>query len=867
MTASVRTASSAHVIERGRLIKLMDVARPVALLLAPAGCGKSTVIAQYLARCNEPHVRFDVRREHAGLLGFARGLAETVQTLAPGARTSVADAVASARSTTSPGGFLAGWMTSHLREFRGTIVLDDIHVAMEDDDCCDFLSSLARLTRSRLRWILAGRGAGRLPLAAWEGEGLAAMGPGEEELRFTRAEVAAVSAEAEVPANEIDMLLSQTSGWAVALSLALRLRQRSPDLRGALASARELSHDYLADQIYASLTREERSLLAVAAFLPEIDPTVLDAAGFPNAPARLNDLHRRHSILAPRDDGDALTYRCHDLFRDYIVVQVNLLGPAERNAIKLQAARALDACGRSIAAFRLYADAGDADMTLRLIERDGFDLIDLGHSDALSSAIQALPAPFASHPAVLGAQGYLCYQQGRGDESVACFNKAIAACTDAVYHAKLVVYCSLATWMRFGDPSPMLEPLIDDESLPASLRAEMTTILAGTYALFDPDRDIALLVDRARALAEEVSSPVVQSRIFCNLGRIAGLRGFAPAAREMLLRAAEGAEDAGLHGEAADAYEGLAEQVVREGEDALALDFANRSRDAAEKSGRLIELRRALHRQVAVLSTAGRWEEFDRVLARCKDVVAPDDATFKLTLMSIEALSAGCNGDFATAYASQAAMAEAIPTPFWESRMLAQARCALFLAALKRREEALAAVKGALEEGRSAPRAAAKNRYSRYTESASAICALACAIAADRETARRLLARTKHATTVAGKAMLTAVAAIVASPDSSSDGERTALARLDELMLGAYRRLFEGILAKVRGEAEGRHGLTQSELEILRALAAGDTPKDVAIERHCSVFTVRRHIRGIVEKLACSGYREAVKAARERGLV
>jgi DNA-binding CsgD family transcriptional regulator/tetratricopeptide (TPR) repeat protein len=869
MSAVVRTASLAHVIERDRLVELIDAARPVALLLAPAGCGKSTVIAQYLARCDGPYVRFDVRREHAGLLGFARGFAESVQTLAPGARTSVADAVASALSTPSPGAFLADWMNSHLRDFCGTIVLDDIHLAMEDDGCCDFLASLVRLTRLRVRWVLAGRGAGRLPLAEWQGEGLAALGPSEEDLRFTRPEVAAAFAEAELPANEIDTLLSRTSGWAVALSLALRLRERSPDLRAALASARELSHDFLADQIYASLTREERSLLAVAAFLPEIDTAVLEAAGFDDAAARLNELHRRHSILTPRDDGavaGALTYRCHDLFRDYVVVQVALLGAAERKAIKLRAARALDVCGRSIAAFRLYAEAGETETTLRLIERDGFELVDRGHSDAFALAIQSLPAQHASHPAVLGTQGYLCYQQGRHDEAIAWLERAIAASRDDVYRARLVICCSFAMWARFGDPSPLLEPLVSDESLPAPLRAELTMMLAGTYQLFDPERDFGVLFDRSRTLAEEVASPVAQARIFCNLGRIAGLRGLASTARELLVRAAERAEAAGLHGEAADAYEGLAELLVREGEDAQGAQFADRSRDAAEKSGRLVELQRALHRQIAIFSSAGRREELDRALARCRDVVPPDASNFKLTLMSIEALSAGSDGDFAKAYAIQAPMAEAIPTPFWESRMLAHARCALFLAVLKRREEALQAVKCAIQEGQSIHRAVAQTRYARYIESASALCALACAIAADRETARRLLARTKHASTPAGKAMLTAVAAIVETAGASGDAVSAALARLDEVMLGGYARLFEAILAKVRGETEGRHGLTQSELEILRALAAGDAPKTIALERGCSVFTVRRHIRGVVEKLGCSGYRQAVKIARERGL-
>jgi ATP/maltotriose-dependent transcriptional regulator MalT len=866
MTQSTLT-SSAQVVERDRLLELIDPACPVTLLVAPAGCGKSTVLSQYLARCREPYVRFDVRREHAGLLGFVRGFAEAVQSFAPSARISVADAVTSALSMPSPGEFLAEWITRNLPAFSGTVVLDDIHLAMEDAGCCDFLDALVRLTSSRFRWVIAGRGAGRLPLSAWQEDGLVAFGPSEEDLRFTRAEVA-VFGEAELRTTEIDALLSQTAGWAVALSLAMRLRRRSPDLISALASARELSHDFLADQIYASLTPEEQSILAVAAFLPEIDVAVLQEAGFHDAGARLDELYRRHSILTPLDNASAqaTTYRCHDLFRDYIVAQVNQLSVTERNAVKLEAARALDVCGRIIPAFRLYAEAGDADTTLYLIERNGFELIDNGHSDALSVALQSLPAHYASHPAVLGAQGYIYFQQTRYDEASAWFNRALIVARDDYYRAKLAVFYSMAMFARIANPTAILEPLAENELLPIPLRAELLTLLAGSYVQFEPQRDIAELYDRALALTGQIPDPAVQTFILNNLGKIAEIRGLPHVARNLLLRAVHQAEAAGLHGTAADAYEALSLQAMREGEDAKAMDFAERSREAAEKSGRIEDLRGALHRHVSLLSISGRREELDRTLGRCKDVMRPEDIMFNLTSMSVAALSAAWDADYEKAYAIQTTMGETLPKEIWDARMLAHARCALFLAALKRRDEALVFVKRALEEHDANAETAAQPRYARFVEFSAALCAFSSAIVADKETARRLLARTKKPRTASGAAMLAAVSAIVDAPDMHGGAVTAAFARLDEVMLGGYTRLFERILSTLRGEAEARHGLTQSELEILRALAAGDSPKTIALERGSSIFTVRRHIRGFVDKLGCRGYRQALKVARELGI-
>src|SRR5271154_4522225 len=94
----------------------------ILLLLAPAGCGKSVALQQFLAGHEIPSVRYDVRPEHGSLLGFVRGLADAAHEIAPGARATVAEAF---RNAGSPSRIdLADWMSTHLRHFRGTIAID-----------------------------------------------------------------------------------------------------------------------------------------------------------------------------------------------------------------------------------------------------------------------------------------------------------------------------------------------------------------------------------------------------------------------------------------------------------------------------------------------------------------------------------------------------------------------------------------------------------------------------------------------------------------------------------------------------------------------------------------------------------------------
>jgi ATP/maltotriose-dependent transcriptional regulator MalT len=90
-----RTDSGAFVpIERPRLVERLSVSAsfPIALLVAPAGYGKSVVLRQYLRSLRQPCARFALRAEHATLLSFLRGFAEALGDGAPHAITALAGA-------------------------------------------------------------------------------------------------------------------------------------------------------------------------------------------------------------------------------------------------------------------------------------------------------------------------------------------------------------------------------------------------------------------------------------------------------------------------------------------------------------------------------------------------------------------------------------------------------------------------------------------------------------------------------------------------------------------------------------------------------------------------------------------------------
>ena len=61
--------------------------------------------------------------------------------------------------------------------------------------------------------------------------------------------------------------------------------------------------------------------------------------------------------------------------------------------------------------------------------------------------------------------------------------------------------------------------------------------------------------------------------------------------------------------------------------------------------------------------------------------------------------------------------------------------------------------------------------------------------------------------------------------------------------------------------------LSSRELEVLRYLAAMQSTAEIAATMFISVNTVRTHIRSILRKLGVSRRNQAVRRARERGLL
>jgi len=867
--------SSNALIERRRVGRRLaaSASHAVTVVLAPAGCGKTVALQQHLATLDVPYVRYDVRPEHGSLLGFVRGFADVVRGIAPGARGTVASAVANALNAPAPETLLAAWMSTHLANFPGVIALDDFHHTDGDPACAQFVAALIGQTKEHTRWILASRSAQHLPLSSWIVYGDAAIPIDESDLRFTplEAQEAARASRSSLESGDVDRLLETTAGWATAFTLALRVSEYSPDVQSAAATARRLSYEYLAEHVYRALSPHERELLSIAAILPEIEVDVLEKAGFGRAHVVLNDLQRRATFLslAPPDPSGVAQrrFRCHDLFRDFLINELDLAGEEASNAAHLRAASALRECGRIIPALRLYTKMRATAETLELLKAHGFELAEQAHGDAIAAAIDSLPeGERGAHPVVLGLRAQLERAAGHYDRAEALYERAIAACDDRHLTATLVAKLSGARLSLGKNPSDLLEPMAADLGLPPALRGELLSLLGVSYARLERHKGLDGLLDEIEALALEVDSEMTRAQMLHQLGTAAFLHGDGERATRALGRAAELATSQGMFRLASLAYTSIGSNAEMNLDDRpKALLAAENAADAALKAGEFFPARYALARQIDIEIHRGDRERLAQLLVDYAKLPGPDHPQLMKATMFARAMLAAWDGQFEEACRLQIDVSQG--QSFAEDRILAKAVCALLLAGAGRRDEALLYVAESLGDARATntPRPS----MARAREIARAFCALVESLAGRTTAANRLLQKKARASTPVTDALLDAVSTIVRSPGGSPAAPELAPAfeALRQHWYGGYVLLVEALLRAHAAASAGGVRLTPTEISVLRSLADGRTPKEIALSIGSSVHTVRWHIRQIVTKFGCSGREQALRAAHAHGLL
>jgi LuxR family maltose regulon positive regulatory protein len=344
-----------------------DDSRPIVAVVAPAGYGKTTLLAQWAERGGPAFAWVSVDEadnDPKVLLSYVAAALDAIKPVGG----SVFDALA------SPGSSVPGSVVPRLGAALASmtapvvLVLDDVHL-LHDSECRAALSVLADHVPAGSRLVLVGRDEPPLRVARLRAEGkILEVGP--DDLSLSEQEAAQLLRAAEVVLGEAELaeLHRRTEGWPAGLYLAALYLREGGSLPAAAASFGgddRFVSEYVESEFLARISSSQRTFLTRTAVLERMSGPLCEAIlGRPGAGATLADLARSNLLLVPLDHRGKW-YRYHHLFRDMLVAELHRQEPGLMPVLRRQAAAwcvrndlPLEALGYSMAAGDAEAVAG-----------------------------------------------------------------------------------------------------------------------------------------------------------------------------------------------------------------------------------------------------------------------------------------------------------------------------------------------------------------------------------------------------------------------------------------------------------------------------------------------------------------------------
>ena len=327
-----------NAVLRPRLIERLNAGlhRNLTLISTPAGFGKTTLLSEWVAVCEQPVAWLSLDEEHNDPTRFLVYFVSALQTLTLRKLEGVSqlgEGVLSALKLPQPPP-LNSLLTKLINEITAVsenfiLVLDDYHLIESEpvDQALDFL--VQHLPPPSMHLVIATREDPPLPLAR-----LRARGQLTElrapDLRFTPVETAEFLNQVmdlNLSVEEITALENRTEGWIAGLQLAAISLQGHPNTANFIKSFSGSHYfvlDYLVEEILEQQPESIQNFLLSTSILERLCGSLCDAV-LPQSSIPGQDileyLEHTNLLLVPLDDKREW-YRYHHLFKDALQVRL-----------------------------------------------------------------------------------------------------------------------------------------------------------------------------------------------------------------------------------------------------------------------------------------------------------------------------------------------------------------------------------------------------------------------------------------------------------------------------------------------------------------------------------------------------------------
>ena len=513
-----------ELVSRPRLIERLNSGRAgkLALISAPAGFGKTTLVAEWVRGLRQAEAAdrvawLSLDEDDNDLARFLVYVVAALRAVEAGAGKGMLSRLRSPQPP--PAEDVLTVLINEMSAMPGRmiLVLDDYHL-IEAPAIHQALAFLLEHLPQQMCLVIATREDPYLPLARLRVRNQLTELRAKD-LRFTSSEAAAFLTQAtglELSVKDLAALEIRTEGWIAGLHLAAVSMRSHEDVTGFVRSftgSHRFVLDYLLEEVLDRQPEPVQTFLLQTAILDRLSGPLCDAvrfggaeppAGQDDGQAVLETLDRANLFIVPLDD-ERHWYRYHHLFADLLRQRLRQERPERIATLHRQAGVWLDQAGYADEAIDHALHAGDLAWAASLMEVHADAAWRRGEHAKLRTWLDSLPlAAIRANPRLCVYHTWYLFLDGHQDEA----EQALQACEEML-GAQPDPDAGASPSFRRGRLSAADKELMRGRA--AVIRAFIATYLGDIPAIIDharqaldylPEQDLTWRRDAALALGD-----------------------------------------------------------------------------------------------------------------------------------------------------------------------------------------------------------------------------------------------------------------------------------------------------------------------------------------------------------------------------
>lgn len=434
------------ILERPRLIERLrsNIGSPITMVAADAGCGKTTLVAEFIRHQTRPYVWYQLDHTDADPSVFLGYVANGIRNVFPEFGDTLLPYLSEAseelaRIPERAADLLINEILNAVEQ-PFILVLDDYHHIGRETVVHKIVDRILQYSSDLLHLLITTRDLPPLAIMRRRTQ-FAGMLITREDLLFNDDEVKELfktTLGVDLGEEALEAYRSRTQGWVTALQLVRQVADQEmlsrtgntpPDLAEILDRSEKDIFDYFAEEVLSQEPLETQRLMLSFSLLESL-PLDLCSRLFPEqrCSAVLPELAQKNVFLTVAGDGrSAEEYRFHPLFRNFLLrrlrTEIGQGGVAdERNRI----ARFFLDDGQWEKALPFLIDAENFDEAAAVIAEKGGEWIAAGAFISLGSFAGRVPGRHLdSHPHALLHLAEVARLQGETDRATELLSRAV----------------------------------------------------------------------------------------------------------------------------------------------------------------------------------------------------------------------------------------------------------------------------------------------------------------------------------------------------------------------------------------------------------------------------------------------------------